>query len=445
MRLPRLTPVAVGILLLAGCRADPMPADAAAATLADLAAEADTVALARLAEQQCRPHQGAERQTCYENWFVALADQGRVRTALGALTVLAAGDREVEANGHTYTHAIGITAWKPGRDVGEAFRGCTGLFQSGCYHGVIQTYLTAEGEPDSLRVAGLCDAIEGDAPNQWLRFQCAHGLGHGLEMAWNWELPRALQGCDWMPVQWDRESCYGGAFMEYAVAALADHAAARLRRELAPGGGEDHAAHGGGGGGGGHHMDPSSATFRMRDSTDLLYPCSIVGLRYTAACYLVQGGVILDLVGYDFAAAMAACDRAPADLRHHCYVSLGTNASGVTVRNPRKAIEACSHGDPGYRPWCFVGVAKNFVDVTADPADGFAFCRQVPAGTSRRQCWVAIGEQIWVLHAADPAARGRACEAAGPPDAVTDCRYGAGLLREPPPGLPLLPPGLAGG
>jgi hypothetical protein len=132
------------------------------------------------------------------------------------------------------------------------------------------------------------------------------------------------------------------------------------------------------------------------------------------------------------------CDRAPEAVRHNCYLSLGTSASGMTVRDARRVISYCTHGDPGYQPWCFVGAVKNFVDVTADPEDGFRLCRQVPAGRNRRQCWVAVGEQIVVLHVADRAARERACARAGG-DGTEDCRYGASLLSAPPPGLPIRP------
>lgn len=422
--------------LLAGCSAGgSLSGEALTNRMAVLAQQGDTVALARLAARQCGDLRDEARRSCFEAYFLDLATGNRVRVALGALAALAATDRSIESDGHSYTHVIGIRAWEPGMDVAEVFASCTGLFQSGCYHGVIQAYLTADGGADSIKVARLCDRIERIAGERWLRFQCVHGLGHGLEMIHNWDLPRALAGCDWLVSNWDRESCYGGAFMENAVASMPGGHHTSARALAADGGMAGHAGHGGAG----HAApDPATITFQMRDSSDLLYPCSAVGDRYQASCFLLQGGMILQHLDLDFARAAAVCDRAPTRVRHNCYLSLGTYASGLTVRDSRGAVGYCSHGDPGYQPWCFVGVVKNYIDVTARPEDGIAFCREVPPGRNRRQCWAAVGEQIRVLHATDLAAAERACAAADP-EGGPGCRYGAGLLGTPPAGYPVRP------
>ena len=433
--------ILVAVALAGACASSnaPLGADALRTRMDQLATVGDSARLASLAQDQCRRLSGEDLQKCYEDYFVTLAGRGRVRLALRALNALAMEERTVVAEGHGYTHVIGITAWRPGDDVAAIFAGCTGLFQSGCYHGVIQAYLTREGGVDSAKVAGLCDLLQGAPPSHWLRFQCSHGIGHGLEMINAWDLPRSLAGCDWLDSGWDREGCYGGAFMENAVASMPGgrhHTSARVIAENAAtgehAGHEAHAAHEG------PTPDPSQIAFKMRDATDPLYPCSAVGFRYQATCYLLQGGIILQGVNYDFAKAAAACDRAPADIRQNCYLSLGTSASGMTVRNTPKVIAQCSNGDPAYRPWCFVGAVKNYIDVTANPADGITFCRQVPPGRNQRQCYVAVGEEISALHWADRPARDRAC-ALAPADGIEACRYGAGLLPTAPPGLPIRP------
>ena len=189
--------VAILLLLAAtGCKgkpATPLEEAALRARQEPLVARGDTNALADLALSQCRWLDRESKQTCYENYFVALSDSGRVRLALGALTSLADKDKQVQADGHVYTHIVGIRAWAPGRDVGKVFDSCSGLFQSGCYHGVIQAYFTSDGSVDSTEVSWFCDMMETTRTNRWLRFQCVHGIGHGLEMAWNWDLPRALK------------------------------------------------------------------------------------------------------------------------------------------------------------------------------------------------------------------------------------------------------------
>ena len=378
-----------------------------------LARKGDTVALAKQAAAACDPVAAADRQNCYEDYFVKLARSDRVHLALGALATLAADNHDIERDGHSYTHVIGIRAWHTGADVATIFRSCTGLFQSGCYHGVVQAYLADGGKLDSARAVELCDKIAPNEADRWLRFQCVHGLGHGFEMGNNWDLPSALKGCDWLKGSWDRNSCYGGAFMENADASMPSghHASMHALSAGAP-------------------MDSSmhmqKITFKMRDSADALYPCDSVSERYQYACYQLQGGLILTRVRGDFAKATTECDKAPPIPRSQCYLSLGTNASGMSVRNTKQAIAWCSNGDPGYQPFCFVGVAKNFIDVTSKPDDGIEFCKAVSGEGNRMQCFTAVGEEMAVLFATDLEARAKACSSV-PTDREADCRRGAEL------------------
>ncbi len=413
---------AATLLLLAGA-ACARPQTATPDQIGAAAARKDTVVLARFAAARCGRLADSARQSCYEDYFVQLAGSNRVHVALGALTVLAADHPDVELDGHGYTHMIGIRAWQPGADVATIFRSCTGLFQSGCYHGVIQAFLTQGGSVDSVHAVGLCDTIAPGNTDRWLRFQCVHGLGHGLDMAMQWNLPGALRGCDWLHSSWDRSSCYGGAFMENEVASMAGghHMAMDALTASA------HMEGGSGAMAGMPMPDPGKITFRMRDSSDALYPCSVVDSVYQFACYQLQGGIILERTHGDFPRAVAVCDRVgPPLLRSQCYLSLGTNASGMTMRNTSASVQDCSHGDPGYQPFCFEGVAKNFVDVTGRPRDGLDFCAAVPRGVSRMECYIAVGEEIAVLYVNDPAARAAACKQAGT-DGEADCRRGAEL------------------
>ena len=422
----------LAVLLLIGGAACAKPQASTAAEIDAMVAKNDTVGLAHLAELECGPRAASTRQTCYEDYFVRLAGSNRVHVALGALASLAANHSDILRDGHGYTHVIGIRAWHPGADVAAIFRSCTGLFQSGCYHGVIQAYLTQNGAVDSVRSVALCNEIAPGESDRWLRFQCVHGLGHGFEMAWNWELPRALRGCDWLHSSWDRYSCYGGAFMENAVASMpgGHHMSVHALSATAPGGDTSMGSGDMAGMGHDHMPDPAKITFKMRDPADPLYPCSKVDTTYQFSCYQLQGGLILNRVGGDFAKATVECDKAPPLGRSQCYVSLGTNASGMTLQNAPKSIADCSHGDPAYQPFCISGAVKNFIDVTARAEDGFAFCRQVPTGPNRAPCFVAVGEEIAVLHSGDMAARKTACEQ-GPADGVADCRRGAGVLAGP--------------
>ena len=95
----------------------------------------------------------------------------------------------------------------------------------------------------------------------------------------------------------------------------------------------------------------------------------------------------------------------------------------------KQAIAWCSHGDPGYQPFCFTGVAKNFIDVTSKPEDGINFCKEVEGDANRMQCFIAVGEEIAVLFTTDKGARDKACALVAGED-EGNCRRGAALPQK---------------
>ena len=339
----------------------------------------------------------AAKQGCYEPLVLSLLSTAGVEGAMGLVDRLAELDTDVKRDGHVYAHAIGISAYQTPERAGEVFGRCTPAFQSGCYHGVIQAYFADVGAGGASlaedAVVALCADQRNDPAEHWLLFQCVHGMGHGLMMTYAHDLPRALEGCDLLPGPWEQDGCYGGAFMENIVnATMPHHPAAALAEH---GGEESGAAVEHGAGGHEHHAGTESQPpFRALDPAEPHYPCSVLGARYQQACYMMQTSAVLFANEQDFPATIEFCETAPEAVRSTCFVSLGRDISAYTLQDHRKAVDLCSLAAPADQPWCHVGVVKNFVDLTADPADGLAYCRDVPAGEGREACYRAVGEQI---------------------------------------------------
>jgi hypothetical protein len=430
----------VGAYLHASGHALPgLPLRQLPASLAQAIAANDSVALAAAARARCGLLSGKPRRACFEDVLLQLVKQDRVRLAMGTLDLLGQRDPDIRRFGHDYSHVVGINAWAPGKDLGAAYAACNELFQSGCYHGVIQAYFAYEGT-DSAKVVGLCREHAEMRDDNWLHFQCVHGIGHGLVQDYGMNLPRALAGCDLLGTYFDTESCYGGAFMEFILGGRGQShhvhlpAGAGKAADSAAGrgmAGMDHDMPGM------EHGPAPSRTwppFKARDPGDPYYPCSKLGSRYQRACYGMQAGLIVETTGLDFAKVAAVCDSAPGPMRPVCYQGIGTYVSGVTARDSRLAIRACSLGSPRWRPWCFVGVVKNFIDVTAKTDDGVAFCRLLDAPDIASSCWNAVGEQAAFMFR-DPEPRERVCRNADGAMAAS-CRYGARLTNVRPPELP---------
>ncbi|MCG8468843.1 MAG: hypothetical protein MJB57_11655 [Gemmatimonadetes bacterium] len=394
----------------------------------------DAPEAARAAVEQCSSRSGDEKEACYETRLLAELESGSVSSALEMLEAIGSADRQVEQGGHVYTHAIGIAAYTPERPVADVFSQCSTLYQSGCYHGVIQAHFIAEGAADEAAVNELCAPYRSDE-QRWLLFQCLHGLGHGLTMFYGHDLPRALEDCDYLRSSWDRESCYGGAFMENVVnvthphhpaSALVDDGTSTGGSADDPGTSHDHGADGEEGAPTGHAHDgvPEGAEpFEALRGEDPHYPCSILDDRYLTACYMMQTSAMLWHNGNDIGKAAESCAEAPEGWRRTCFQSLGRDISSRTLQEPRPSLRECRKSPEEYREWCYVGLVKNFIDLTATTGAAFSFCRRVEAWAKPR-CHEAIGEEIGILHASS-AARRTACVGSETPELERSCRRGA--------------------
>ncbi|WP_447978767.1 hypothetical protein [Candidatus Nitrospira bockiana] len=370
----------------------------------------------------CQPQQGRQKFGCYEDGFLALVKTAGAGTAMDVLVVAGAFDRDVQRDGHVFAHAIGIAAYETLKDPVRAFRHCSEVFQSGCYHGAIQAYLEDVLDPslaaDADRLNAVCRPYRENPNSHWLLFQCLHALGHGLTGFYDHDLPRALGACDLLSEEWDRHSCYGGAFMENVVYGTNTQHPSHFNTHPTS-----------------TRRDPAGSSFVPVKADDPLHPCSVLDERYAADCYQMQTSIILYHNHGDIGGAARTCDGAPVAMRHACYQSLGRDISSYTLQQPAESIRLCSLGSPAYQPWCYVGLVKNFIDVTARAESGLSFCPLVPGRANQAKCYEAIGEELWALMSSD-GARAAVCERLDH-DARQACRFGARLTDEPPQGLPM--------
>ena len=382
------------------------------------AAKGDSAALARLVATSCN---GAEKSACYESMLAAPASRGYVKVAMGALNDLGAKDPEVKRTGHVYAHAIGIAAGTGQSDIAKTFTQCSESFQSGCYHGVIQARFAGLDSLSAKDANDLCAPFRQHESDRWIRFQCVHGMGHGLTMLYDHDLPKGLAGCDLLTDWWDQHSCYSGAFMENIVnVTMPHHPASALAHHHDDMAGMDHDMAG---------MDHDAKKFKPVDSTNQLYPCSIMSERYLSACYEMQTSLMLYNNKGDIAGAAKSCESAPTAMRTICFASLGRDVSSYSQQNHAEAIRMCSLAVTKYQPWCYYGLVKNFIDLEARSQDGMSLCREVPSSESKAVCYQAVGEQILVLRSTD-ADRRAACSSAEP-EYLDACLYGARLAQVP--------------
>jgi hypothetical protein len=379
------------------------------ASAAEVAGDADSMSLAKAALARCSKITG-DKIPCYEKELIPLVDVGGPKLAMGTLMQVANGDRDVRGFGHVYAHAIGMHAFDADKNVERTFSSCTDAFQSGCYHGVIEAYFASSERVDSTSVRQLCVPWSQPGVYGWLRFQCVHGLGHGLTMHYEHNLVSALLGCDMLAESWDRDSCYGGAFMENVIDATEPHHGMP-----------------------GMDMPAEARSFKQIDANDLNYPCTILPERYLTSCYQNQVSIIMHFDDHDMPRVARDCMQVPEIYRHMCFTGYGTDINALVIGDHQKAIGLCTNAPEKYRDWCIIGVVKNIIDVSAKTADGVSFCQEVDEHRLKSRCYQAVGEETLSL-AREPSVRETFC-AASEPGYVDACRFGARLIAIPPPGL----------
>ena len=379
----------------------------AALVVVGVAANQFSRAQARAVGSTCRYGSSDRQRICYSQLLSDHLTHHGVADAVATLDAIAAADPDVAERAHEYAHGLGIEAYSTSPDIAATFSACGDGFSSGCRHGVIQAYFESREQVTQPEVEALCQPFRSASASRWVLFQCVHGMGHGLTMFRGHDLPQALTDCDLLSDGWDRESCYGGAFMENVINVTSPHHPAT---ELAA---HSH-----------HHMTMSS--FKAIDPADPLYPCSIVAERYLHACYQMQTSVMLYENHGDIAAAAKSCERAPAAQRPVCFQSLGRDITSYTARDPQKTADLCAKARDAYRPSCYFGAVKALVDWTATTNAAFTFCGIVLREPGAPTCYRALGEEIATLLAAAPE-KEEQCTRAQAPEAVEACRLGAGL------------------
>ncbi|HXL85976.1 MAG TPA: hypothetical protein VN927_02135, partial [Gemmatimonadaceae bacterium] len=206
-------------------------------------------------------------------------------------------------------------------------------------------------------------------------------------------------------------SCHSGVFMEHNMAA-------RMQ------------AFGEGAFGMHRHSMPARSVVLFKPS-DLQYPCDSTQIRYRRECYELQADLILPAVKEDYQKAARVCDAAGAvDFVRACYHGLGRNASGASAFQYSGIKKKCERSSPTGIAFCYEGAVRHLAYAPSELPRGVAFCKSLPPGESRAQCWDGVGLQVGGFFA-DLASRRRACQTDNADD-VAACAHGAGATSRSP-------------
>lgn len=353
--------------------------------------------------------------------FGVLEREG-LSSALEVLVDAAAEDSAILRSGHQLAHALGRTALNQSGDPALVAQ-CSPVFASGCFHGVVESYLQLGNGIDMTELESMCRGA-GDGTRPGPVNECMHGLGHGLLGATGYDVYAALGHCDAATDVRVASFCYSGVFMEAINAAFGKNklgAGAHAHHEMASGEmGEDGMA-------GEHMMNTGPATdLGIPDPSHPYSPCDRFDGVQGDVCWGYQGYVVLRYVDFDAARAFVTCDGAPAGRVSICYESVGLHLTGIFQRDDAWIIDQCQAGQAEYASSCAVGAAKTLVGIDWTGTRAAGFCAVSPTGW-KQGCYSAVGELLADLD--DRASVRALCEGVEQ-DYVQACLEAGGLSAE---------------
>ena len=333
-------------------------------------------------------------EVCYEQAFGNVAYYQGPKAALSLFAHEMQVDKAINAGCHPIAHYIGAgTLARVHGNIPEAFAAGSSICWSGFYHGILErAFFGISTESGLIKAARRVCSSPSLQKNQFLFYQCVHGLGHGLMISTGYDLPYALRVCGKLQTSWDQSSCTGGVYMENVNAA-----------------------------------NGTSIGFKTTwvKANDLVYPCdAAVTKGHRLYCYLMVTSRILAANGYNWAAAANICSHVEKIWIATCFQSYGRDADGSTSENAVRDLRLCRIAGR-WAGECIYGAVRDMTSYFAGVRRPAAFCRQV-GSAYRAYCYQGIGTIVGTLEA-ETSGRKAACKAAAPSRFLDACLRGAGV------------------
>jgi len=289
-----------------------------------------------------------ELEKCYDSFIREKFSFKTTKQLIEELDSDANTDDELRLLCHDIAHAIGRnTFYKFNKSIPSAFEQCVQTCHAGCYHGVIQGFFLGEDyqkEYDShITIAEMKEKIKMACKPLELNikenFQCLHGMGHAIQFYVDNNLTIALDICDTLSKNYDRNSCYGGVFMENIVSVNKETRQIKL------------------------------------DSP--LYPCDNLDEKYKYQCYLMQTSIMIEIFGENPDKIIDACKKADKDYVQTCFISFGRDRSNYVRIKSELPYDDIKKIDDEYQMKYMAGLIYALVDNTWSGYYAFPFCSKL--------------------------------------------------------------------
>jgi len=242
----------------------------------------------------------------------------------------------------------------------------------GNYHAIVYSHMQSQVifndmDPQEVDISTICP---NDPPNEPTisRWECIHGVGHGLTKINNFDTFPALNRCEEFEKNWERVSCSKGLFMENIA----------------------------------NFYNNGNGTISVED---LFFPCNKLEQELSPPCYHYQAKHVYYQNNHKFILAFEECEKAPPGFEKYCYRGLG-NSMGIYVHSNSTFSKICLDAKPDFREFCYLGIAMKFAD-NRSIKEALEFCSIVP-NDFQTSCYGEVGKWIKMVYN-EPLERLEAC------------------------------------
>jgi hypothetical protein len=278
--------------------------------------------------------------SCFASYYKNLVMDHGVDLAFADIKTRYSQVPIVTAECHPLMHVIGQAASIIYPVISDAYLHGDSFCWSGYYHGILEGVAFKIGKKNlPAQINTICSNIPGKETYNFEYFNCVHGLGHGIMELNKDDVPASLGICDDLNGEWEKESCYGGIFMENIIADNLNHDSKYLKTD------------------------------------DLLYPCDVLADKYKGECYLVQTSYALERSNYDFKKVSDLCTTVAGSFRDTCFQSYGRDAANQSRHDAVSTKALCYlSADANDGTNCVIGAVKEMVSYYDSNVQAQAFC-----------------------------------------------------------------------
>lgn len=221
--------------------------------------------------------------------------------SINYLRELTAKDASIARDCHPLSHMIGKAAYTEYRDFAVASSYQDAFCNSGYLHGVIQAYFL-DSDDISESILTACSGV-GEPFERW---QCYHGVGHGVMYATGNSLDTSISWCETIDSNDAIDSCINGVFMEQFIT-----------------------------------VDHSGQLSTKEKNTDITL-CATQPSDYKNPCYIYAPSAYLEKNPNDYLGAFHYCEQAGEDMIAYCITGLGGQIMKDNIHNPEAVSDFCN-------------------------------------------------------------------------------------------------------